>query len=42
MASTDVGGNAWATDSTEVRGIARLAVSKFDTSAAVRRQLTLS
>ena len=42
VASTDVGGNAWATDSTEVRGIARLCVSKFDTSAAVRRQLTLS
>ena len=42
VASTDIGGNAWATDSTEVRGIARLAVSKFDTSAAVRRQLTLS
>ena len=42
VASTDIGGNAWATDSTEVRGIARLAVSKFDTSAVVRRQLTLS
>ena len=42
VASTDIGGNAWATDSTEVRGIARLAVSKFDTGAAVRRQLTLS
>lgn len=42
MASTDVGGNAWATDSTEVRGIARMGVSKFDTGAAVRRQLTLS
>ena len=42
VASTDIGGNAWATDSTEVRGIARLGVSKFDTSAAVRRQLTLS
>ena len=42
MASTDVGGNAWATDSTEVRGIVRMGVSKFDTSAAVRRQLTLS
>ena len=42
VASTDIGGNAWATDSTEVRGIARLAVSKFDPSAAVRRQLTLS
>ena len=42
VASTDVGGSAWATDSTEVRGIARLCVSKFDASAAVRRQLTLS
>ena len=42
VASTDIGGNAWATDSTEVRGIARLCVSKFDTSAVVRRQLTLS
>ncbi len=42
VASTDVGGDAWATDSTEVRGIARLAVSKFDTAAVVRRQLTLS
>lgn len=42
VASTDIGGNAWATDSTEVRGIARLAVSKFDASAAVRRQLTLT
>ena len=42
VASTDIGGNAWATDSTEVRGIARLCVSKFDASAAVRRQLTLA
>ena len=42
VASTDIGGNAWATDSTEVRGIVRLGVSKFDASAAVRRQLTLS
>ena len=42
VASTDIGGNAWATDSTEVRGIARLDVSKFDASAAVRRQLTLA
>ena len=42
VASTDIGGNAWATDSTEVRGIARLCATKFDTSAAVRRQLTLS
>lgn len=42
VASTDIGGNAWASDSTEVRGIVRLGVSKFDTSAVVRRQLTLS
>ena len=42
VASTDIGGDAWATDSTEVRGIARLCVSKFDASAAVRRQLTLA
>lgn len=42
IASTNIGGNAWATDSTEVRGITRLCVSKFDTAAAVRRQLTLA
>ena len=42
VASTDIGGNAWATDSTEVRGICRLGVTKFDANAAVRRQLTLS
>ena len=42
VASTDIGGNAWAKDLTEVRGIARMCVSKFDTSAVVRRQLTLS
>ena len=42
MASTDIGGNAWAKDLTEVRGISRMCVSKFDASAVVRRQLTLS
>ena len=42
MATTDVGGNAWAKDMTEVRGIVRLAASKFDVNAVVRRQLTLS
>ena len=41
VASTDVGGNAWITDSTEVRGIARMCVSKFDAAAMVRRQLEL-
>ena len=42
VASTDVGGNAWAKDLTEVRGIVRLDATKFDASAAVRRQLTIS
>ena len=39
VASTDIGGNAWRTDSTEIRGIARMAVSKFDTGAVVRRNI---
>lgn len=42
LSSTDIGGNAWRTDSTELRGIARLGVSKFDAEAMVRRQLTIS
>ena len=42
VASTDVGGDAWAKDLTEVRGIARLGVSKFDTGAAVFRKLALT
>ena len=42
LASTDVGGNAWRTDSTEFRGITRLGVSKFDTAAVVRRTLSLA
>lgn len=41
LASTDIGGNAWRTDSTELRGIARLGVSKFDTGAMLRRNITL-
>jgi HK97 family phage major capsid protein len=42
VASTDIGGDAWAKDSTEVRGIVRLGVSKFDTAAIVGRKLALS
>lgn len=42
VASTDVGGDAWAKDLTEVRGIARLGVSKFDANAAVYKKLALS
>lgn len=41
VASTDVGGNAWATDSTEIRGIVRMGVSEFDTAAMARRNVTL-
>jgi hypothetical protein len=41
FASTDIGGNAWATDSTEIRGISRMCVSKFDANAMVRRSLAL-
>jgi len=41
VASTDIGGNAWKTDSTEVRGIARMGVSKFDEAAVARRNLAL-
>ena len=39
VASTDIGGNAWRTDSTEIRGITRLDVAKFDTAAVVRRNI---
>lgn len=42
LSSTDIGGDAWRTDSTELRGITRLGVSKFDAEAMVRRQLTIS
>ena len=41
LASTDIGGDAWRTDSTELRGIARLGVTKFDEKAMVRRTLTV-
>ena len=42
VATTDVGGNAWATDSTEIRGIVRMGVSEFDTAAVARRNVTLT
>ena len=42
VASTDIGGDAWVKDLTEVRGIARLGVSKFDANAAVYKKLALS
>jgi HK97 family phage major capsid protein len=39
VASTNIGGSAWATDSTEVRGIIRLDAQKMDSSAAVKREI---
>lgn len=42
VASTDVGGRAWRSNSVEVRAIARMGVKAFDTEAAVKRVLKLS
>lgn len=42
IASTNVGGNAWNTNSTEVRAITRLAVAKFDDKAVAAGKITLS
>jgi len=39
VTSTDVGGNAFRSNSVEVRGLARMCVSTFDTEAAVRREI---
>ena len=39
--STDVGGNAWGNDTTEVRAITRLDVEKFDDKAAVAGKITV-
>lgn len=39
--STNVGGNAWRTNSTEIRGIMRLDAKTFDIEAAVLAELTL-
>ena len=39
VTSTDVGGDAFHTNSIEVRGISRMAVSTFDSAAAVRREI---
>lgn len=40
--STNVGGNAWDNDSTEVRAITRLTAKKFDDKAAVGGKITLA
>ena len=39
--STDVGGNAWGNDTTEVRAITRLDAQKFDDKAAVAGKITV-
>ena len=41
IASTNIGGNAWNTNSTEVRAITRLAVAKFDDKAVAAGKITL-
>lgn len=41
IASTNVGGSAWNTNSTEVRAITRLAVAKFDDKAVAAGKITL-
>lgn len=41
MASTNIGGNAWRTDSTEVRGLMRLDCQQVDASAAVKVEIQL-
>ena len=42
LASTDVGGSSWRTNSTEVRAITRLDAQVFDSAAAAAVTLTLS
>lgn len=42
LAATDIGGNAWNTNSTEVRGIMRLDAKTFDAAAATAALLSLS
>ena len=41
LTSTDIGGSAFRTDSTEVRGLIRMGIAKFDTDAMVCRTYVL-
>ena len=41
LTSTDIGGSAFRTDSTEVRGLIRMGIAKFDTDAMVCRTFVL-
>lgn len=42
VASTDIGGDAWASNATEVRGIVRLGTAVFDQSAMVKREIYMA
>ena len=41
IASTNIGGNAWNTNSTEVRAITRLDAKQFDVAAVAAGKITL-
>lgn len=42
VAATNIGGDAWATGSTELRGIMRLDAKTMDTAAAVKREIFIA
>ena len=42
VASTDVGGDAWASNATEVRGIARMGTAVFDAAAMAKREIKIA
>jgi len=42
VATTNIGGNAWASDSTEVRGLIRLDAQKLDAAAAILREIFIT
>lgn len=39
VASTNIGGDAWANDGSEVRGVIRIDAQKLDTGAAIKREI---
>ena len=41
VGSTDIGGNAWRNDNTEVRGLIRLDAQVVDLLAAIRREIVV-
>jgi HK97 family phage major capsid protein len=42
VASTNIGGNAWVSDSTEVRGIMRMDAQKMDAAAAIKKEIFIA